>query len=587
MKFKFTASLLALALAGMVGAADDASACGTTVAGTIAVDTTWGGAANPGPICMSNAVFVNGGATLTILPGTIVRGFPRSGPVVPGVTAGTPGALIVTQDGYLDALASATNPSIMTTAAVDNDDDGVADDLDGDGFLDTYPGFDPADCPGACALVGPGLFLDDAPTSAPLAPLNTAGAGNLSLWGGLVLLGNAPTNLSDLCGTPYGTCVVEGLTIPGFPVADATYGGSNPHDSSGRLSYVSVRHAGDELGAGNELNGITLAGVGDGTQFDHIEVYVNFDDGMEWFGGTVDGSFLHVAFAGDDTFDVDQGYVGVNQFVFGVMPFFNENSGADFGSGSGDKAGEFDGDDFAERGGDVNIRQRVDTAVDDFLCWPFHNPNFWNMTVIGSTPDAGQDFVPVGGTPGGNRGLQFRNGYAGRVFNSIVVNTGAGLGIDVDSDVGDGCPGSDSTVNANNGDTRAFLPSIAVVSTTLDDGGALGADELAVIANGDAVAGELGGTANTVNSLLFPGLVNEDVTFDPTGNAAGKLDPSLKAVPADPRVGFGLAGTAGGVPARGAGLDPAATYRGAFDPSAPVNWTSGWTTLSIGGILAD
>ena len=93
------------------------------------------------------------------------------------------------------------------------------------------------------------------------------------------------------------------------------------------MRFVSIRHAGDEIGNSNELNGLTLGGVGSGTTIENVEVYVNFDDGIEWFGGTVNGKNLHVAFVGDDTFDLDEGYTGVNQFLFGVMPFFNENDG--------------------------------------------------------------------------------------------------------------------------------------------------------------------------------------------------------------------------------------------------------------------
>ena len=134
------------------------------------------------------------------------------------------------------------------------------------------------------------------------------------------------------------------MTVPGFPLADCTYGGSEPHDNSGRLRYVSIRHGGDEIGNGNELNGLSLGGVGDGTTIDNVEIYCNFDDGFEWFGGTVNGTHLAVFFHGDDMLDLDEGYTGVNQFLFGVQPFFNKNGGTACGSASGDKIGENDGD---------------------------------------------------------------------------------------------------------------------------------------------------------------------------------------------------------------------------------------------------
>ena len=268
----------------------------------------------------------------------------------------------------------------MTTAAIDNDNNGVADDVD-------LPiGFEDEWVPGD-------IFLDDDPLGAPLAPLDKSAGGNanVALWGGLVLLGRAPTNLSDFCGVGLtGMCTIEGLTVPGFPAADAMYGGVEAHDSSGIVQFVSVRHAGDEIGNSNELNGVTLGGVGDGTDLRFVEVYANFDDGIEWFGGTVNGNNLVVAFAGDDSFDADQGYTGVNQFLFGIMNFFNENDTGLFGTGSGDKACELDGDDFNEPSLNVNLVGPDSIVVAGHAApWPMSHGIFNNMTIIGSTPDSG------------------------------------------------------------------------------------------------------------------------------------------------------------------------------------------------------
>jgi len=566
-----TISTFALALA-VCGLAAGASAQ-TVVNADITSDTTWSGT-----IILDQPIFVKDGATLTILPGTIVRGQPRSGPVVVGSTANTPGTLIVTQSGRIVAEGDADNPIIMTTAAVDNDNDNVADDDDSNGFEDQWVAGD--------------TFLDDAPVTAPLAPLNGNGDSNVALWGGLVILGNAPTNNADKCSTPYGQCTVEGLTIPGFDVADASYGGLDPNDSSGSLRYVSVRHAGDEIGEGNELNGITLGGVGQGTNLEFLEVYANFDDGIEWFGGTASGSHLAVFFVGDDSIDVDEGYTGVNQFMFIVMPFFNENDADSYGSRSGDKAGEFDGDNFrpdnTALNDNVNVRINQPLTVVDATPWPLSNFQFWNVTAIGSTPDAGQEFTPVSvNSP--NRGLQWRNGAAGFVFNSVVVNTFSstadnGQGFDIDTGVGDGAPGFDAIDNVNAG-------LIALVCSTLDDGNALPAAEATAVANGDALATRLGGgasSANVVNSGGFQGLVNEDQTFDPQGNASGKLDASLKATPLNPRLAPGLTGIGGCTFGRTGGkkITPV-SFRGAFDTQALELWTADWTVLSIGGLLAD
>jgi hypothetical protein len=563
----------ALALAGVAGSA---SAQIVSQATDITVDTTWGD--NETEVVLELPIFVKNGATLTILPGTIVRGQPRSGPVVAGQTAGSPGALIVTQRGKLNAVGAADNPIIMTTAATDNNNDGIADDVAAPiGFEDPW---------------GPGdIFLDDDPADAPLAPLNKAGEQNVALWGGLVILGRAPTNLGDACGVGFGRCTVEGLTVPGFPAADATYGGVESHDNSGIVQFVSVRHAGDEIGTSNELNGITLAGVGDGTIFEFNEVYANFDDGMEWFGGTVSGNNLVVVFAGDDTFDMDQGYTGVNQFLFGVQGFFNENDGGSFGTGSGDKACEWDGDDFNTASVNVNLAGPDSiVAPGNPAPWPLSHVIVNNMTIIGSTPDSGAPGSAVDFTPtspaSANLGCQMINGFAGELRNSIIVNTGTQQGYDVATGGATGFTTLNNLAADYDGDGLGDL--IRVYCSTFDDGAALPADELAALANGNGLAATTSDN-NVVNSAGFPGLIEEDQTFNPTGNAAGKLAASLAGANGllNPRPGSGLTGVGGCAGPTEPGTDGNAIYRGAFIRTAPTIWTTGWTVLNRAGLMAD
>ena len=131
---------------------------------------------------------------------------------------------------------------------------------------------------------------------------------------------------------------------------------------------------------------------------------------------------------------------------------------------------------------------------------------------------------------------------------------------------------------------------ISLVCSTLDDGAALAADELNVVANGNALAVTDGGTAPGSNNVVngaFPKLVKEDVTFNPTGNGLGKLDSTLKTSPINPRPNAGITGVAGCPAPRGPGLDASATYRGAFLRTAPELWTTGWTALNLAGLLAD
>ena len=142
-----------------------------------------------------------------------------------------------------------------------------------------------------------------------------AGSRDRGDWGGLVILGNAPTNQVD----PF----IEGITPA------VTYGGTVGADNSGTLRYVRVEYAGIELTPNNETNSITLGGVGSATTMEYVQVTYGGDDGFEWFGGTVNGKYL-ISFASwDDSFDVDFGYMGKNQFGVEVRyPSFADQSGS-------------------------------------------------------------------------------------------------------------------------------------------------------------------------------------------------------------------------------------------------------------------
>jgi len=557
--------LLALAMLTAPAVANaNAADCGATdvpllISADVTVNTTWSGT-----VVLTQPIFVKNGATLTILAGTIVRGQPRTAAVTQGSTVGTPGALIVTSNGRLVADGSATNSIIMTTAVVDNNNDGVGDDDDANGFKDAWVAGD--------------TFLDDECGTRPLSPLAADGTSNTNLWGGLVINGNAPVN------TLNGTFQVEGLTVPGFPVADVLCGGDEPHDNSGSLTYVSVRHAGDEIGLSNELNGITLCGVGDGTKLSYAEVYVNFDDGIEWFGGTVNGDHLVISFVGDDSYDVDLGYTGVNQFLFDMHTFFDLDNGTTYGSVSGDKLGEWDGDNFDEGLGNVCVR------ADGSQC-PHPGFDFWNMTGIGTLQPANAAWFDPASA---NRGVQFRHCAAGRLYNSVIVNTGTAKGLDIDplmpsgTSCGAGFGSHDVAAHTTQG-------LITMSCTTMQDVPALGATETTASTNGNTLSLLLGAGASSANSINPPtsglsgafSLVNENTTFDVSG-VLGKLDPSLKATKIDPRlVTGGLGRPNAGCPAPPMPLDSAAVYRGAFAIGAPELWTKGWTAMNQGGLLAD
>lgn len=219
-----------------------------SVTGIISSDTTW---TNDNIYQLNQKVVVEAGVTLTIEPGTIIKGTPGTGSLA--------SALIVARDGMINAMGTASQPIIFTSTQ-----DNIT-----------------------CGQTA-GTNLDE----------NDRG-----LWGGLLILGNAPCSFSG---------DVTELQIEGIPADDTfgLYGGTDAADNSGTLQYISIRHGGALIGEGNEINGLTLGGVGSGTTIDNVEVVGNVDDGIEFFGGTVNATNLLVFAQGDDGLDIDQAYSG-------------------------------------------------------------------------------------------------------------------------------------------------------------------------------------------------------------------------------------------------------------------------------------
>lgn len=121
-------------------------------------------------------------------------------------------------------------------------------------------------------------------------------------WGGLVILGKAPISVSG----------ATEAQIEGVPASETLglYGGDVANDNSGTLQYVSIRHGGSIIAEGSEINGLTLGGVGSATTISNIEIFGNEDDGVEFFGGSVNVTNILIAYQGDDAIDIDQAYSG-------------------------------------------------------------------------------------------------------------------------------------------------------------------------------------------------------------------------------------------------------------------------------------
>ena len=136
----------------------------------------------------------------------------------------------------------------------------------------------------------------------------------LGEWGGVIVQGFAPQYGQGGTGACFGAgevCNVEGEG--GTEVA--VYGGNDPADDSGVIRYVRIAEGGLVAGPNNEINGLTLQGVGHGTTVEYVQVHSNLDDGVEWFGGTVNAKYLVLTNNDDDDIDFDEGYQGNIQYA--------------------------------------------------------------------------------------------------------------------------------------------------------------------------------------------------------------------------------------------------------------------------------
>ena len=259
-------------------------------------------------------VFVNDGQVLTIEAGTVVR-FKMG-------QAENASALIISRGGKIIANGTQDEPIIFT--------------VEGDDLVEA--------------------ILEDA----------------RGLWGGLIILGNAPINIEG------GEASIEGIPLT---EPRGIFGGTNENDNSGILNYISIRHGGTNIGEGNEINGLTLGGVGRETEIDYVEVISNEDDGVEIFGGTVNLKHIVVSGFGDDAFDFDLGWTGNGQFWLGVQS-------------------DFLGDNLIEGSGGTNPVYGT----------PFSLPNIFNATFIGN------------GISGNGKTIVLNNNAGGVVANSVFVN---------------------------------------------------------------------------------------------------------------------------------------------------------------------
>jgi hypothetical protein len=310
------------------------------VSGDIKVNTTW---TADKIYLLKGYVYVTDGATLTIQPGTIIKG-----------DKATKASLIVTRGSKISAIGTADKPIVFTSAVA-------------------------------------------------------SGGRSSGDWGGIILLGKAPVNQSG------GEVIIEGGLVPtstGGVVGDkgkyTTYGSTTPDpaDNSGTLKYVRIEFAGIAFAPDNEINGLTMGGVGSGTTLDYIEVYRSGDDAYEWFGGTVTAKHLLAIGTTDDDFDTDFGFSGKVQFGLAQRA----QVVADFSGSNG-----FESDNDATG---TNLT-------------PQTSPIFSNMTIIGPLTGV----VASGGTISNinanyQHAAQIRRNSALSMFNSVLTNYHEGVYFD-------------------------------------------------------------------------------------------------------------------------------------------------------------
>ena len=342
----------------------------------------------------------------------------------------------------------------------------------------------------------------------------TAGPLDAGLWGGVIILGNATLNT-----------VPAEQSIEGIPEGDARalFGGDDDDDNSGVFRYVSIRHGGSVLGVGDEINGLTLGAVGRSTQIDHVEVFGNLDDGIEWFGGTVNTHHMVVAFCRDDGFDYDMGFRGKHQFWVVVQNAEEAGEGGEHDGGTSPEDGE-----------------------------PFAEPVIYNATFIGSGLDGA-----------GANTFNIRDNAGGHYHNSIFTEfTEGALRVeDLAPDKG--------------ADSRARLEAgqLEFANNIWWDFG---------VGNDIGVIGGCGGDCPDGNQFVVDHLsANANRVADPMLRGISRIPNGGL----DPRPLAGSPALTGAASPPDDGFFQDVGYVGAFGPEDDDLWLAGWTYLDELGIL--
>lgn len=326
------------------------------------------------------------------------------------------------------------------------------------------------------------------------------GERNYGDWGGIIICGKAPVNL------PGGEGTIEGGT-------GAVFGGNDPADNSGTLRYVRIEFSGIAYQPNNEINGLTMGGVGSGTTIEYIQVSYCGDDAFEWFGGTVNAKYLISHRTWDDDFDTDNGFTGKIQFGFVLRdPNIADQSGSN----------GFESD---------NDGQGTDAT-------PNTAPVFSNITVAGPLNGSG---AAIDGNY--RRGVHVRRNSRQSIYNSVIAGYPTGILLD----------GSKCETNATQGNLN--FANVVLAGHT---------------ANFAVASGSTWDLAAWYNTTAFSNTVQADFAGLNMGGIFNLTAPDVL-----PGTGSSLlTGADFSVTQLTNSFFTQTTYKGAF---GTTNWTTGWT----------
>tara|TARA_X000000950_G_C13898554_1_gene653917 strand:- start:1492 stop:3234 length:1743 start_codon:yes stop_codon:yes gene_type:complete len=390
-------------------------------------------------------------------------------------------------------------------------------------------------------------------TFTSLSDINgTVAATDVQEWGGIVINGFGVTNKCSYTGsrgatTLTGECHVVSEGSEGENTTH--YGGNNDEDSSGRLEYIITKHTGYEVATDNELNAITFAGVGSNTIVKNAQVYSSYDDGYEFFGGSVNVENYIAMYVRDDSIDIDEGYNGTITNALVIQS-------------------QYDGNRCIEADGIGSFTSKTQAFIDDVVTRKLNSrPTITNLTCIvspnGTKDAADADNPNKQGTHDPGAGWRLREGLYPKISNSLLI---ASFGPQIDSN--NWCIRADTSQTAKSGDK--------LVDPV---GGAIEAGSEAFIKN-TVVACETKSSKNMAGDSSWKYLATEAggsnvfATISGAVDATADLNTDLILVEGTTPV-FSLAFKDMVVDGTALGARDGVTYVGGLE-SGGTNWTSGW-----------